>query len=176
MATEKLGEILVAEGKLSARDVERALLAQAEIGDLFGRVLVKLGLVSESDVAQALSGQLKVPLLLAADYPELPTQPEGVAREFLVSNNVVPILIDESTARFAAAVPQDPYLIKALSMALDRPVEMVLGTDADIARALELMLSSAEGEDDGVGSSTSSRARPTTSSLNTCATSPARRR
>ena len=50
----KLGELLVEQGKISERDVERTLLAQAEMGDLFGQVLVKLGLVSEQDVATAL--------------------------------------------------------------------------------------------------------------------------
>ena len=54
---KRLGELLIEQGKLSERDVERALLAQAEMGDRFGQVLVKLGLVSEQDVAQALSRQ-----------------------------------------------------------------------------------------------------------------------
>ena len=50
---KKLGELLTEQGKLSERDVERTLLAQAEMGGLFGQVLVKLGLVSEQDLAQA---------------------------------------------------------------------------------------------------------------------------
>lgn len=136
----RLGDILLEQDKVSARDVERTLLAQAEMGDLFGRVLVKLGLVSEADVARALSEQLGLPLLAVTDYPEEPLLPEGLAREFLVSNNVVPIAIGEQQAIFAASVPQDPYLNKALAMALDRPVELRLGTDSDIARVLEQML------------------------------------
>ncbi len=149
MATEKLGEILIGKGRLSARDVERALLAQAEMGDLFGRVLVKLGLVSETDVAQALEEQLAIPLLPASDYPEQVTVPDGLSRDFLVSNTLVPIGGDESQTTFAAAVPQDPYLAKALTMALDRPARLVLGTDSDIARALEQMLRDDEaGEED----------------------------
>ena len=146
----KLGDILLEQGKVSARDVERTLLAQAEMGDLFGRVLIKLGLVSEADVARALSEQLDLPLLAAADYPEEPLLPEGLAREFLVSNTVVPVRIDEREAVFAASVPQDPYLKKALAMALDRPVELRLGTDSDISRVLEQMLAGdEEGEEDG---------------------------
>ncbi|MFK7831524.1 MAG: GspE/PulE family protein [Congregibacter sp.] len=141
VTTEKLGEILVAQGRLSARDVERALLAQTEMGDLIGRVLVKLGLVSETDVAQALSQQLQVDLLVAADYPDDITAPLGLAREFLVSNNAVPISVTDSEATFAASVPQDPYLKKALALALDRPVTLVLGTDSDVSRVLEQMLS-----------------------------------
>ncbi|WP_439107898.1 GspE/PulE family protein [Congregibacter sp.] len=152
MATQKLGEILVTQGKLSARDVERSLLAQAEMGDLFGRVLVKLGLVSEADVAQALSEQLAIPLLAASDYPETPPVPEGLAREFLVSNNVIPVSVTDNEASFAASVPQDSYVSKALAMALDRPIKLMLGTDSDISRALEQMLSdSASDEDDEEG-------------------------
>lgn len=145
--------MLVAQGKLSLRDVERALLAQAEMGDLLGRVLVKLGLVSEADVAQVLSQQLDFPLLASADYPDVPMAPDGLAREFLVSNNVVPVAMTDSEASFAASVPQDSYLKKALFLALDRPIKLLLGTDGDIARALERMLAqdeSNDAEDDGV--------------------------
>ena len=154
MSAEKLGELLEAEGKLSARDVERALLAQAEMGDLFGRVLVKLGLVSETDVARVLARQLEVTLLSAADYPEQPPVLSGLSREFLVGNNVVPVALSAERVTFAAAVPQDPYIAKALALAVDRPVRLQLGTDSDIARALEQMLSGEradnEGEDAGL--------------------------
>jgi general secretion pathway protein E len=145
----RLGEALVAEGKLSARDVERALLAQSEMGDLFGRVLVKLGLVSETDVARALSRQLGIPLLATADYPEELPRVEEVAREFLVSNAVVPLSASEESVTFAAAVPQDPFLRKALSLAMNRPVHIVMGTDSDIGRVLEQMLASEESGSEG---------------------------
>ena len=149
---EKIGDILIAQGKLSARDVERTLLAQSEMGDLFGRVLVKLGLVSEADVAAALSQQLSLPLLSAGDYPESPQVPNGLAREFLFSNNVVPIHVGDDDATFAAAVPQDPYLLKALRLALGKPVKLVLGTDTDVSRVLEQMLAEeSAGEDDEEG-------------------------
>ena len=134
---KKLGELLVEQDKLSERDVERALLAQTEMGGLFGQVLVRLGLVSEQDVAAALSAQLDIPLQSANDYPEEPVPLHDVAQEFLLSNHVVPVEVSDEGARFVAAVPQDPFLAKALGMALERPVSLALGTEADIARALE---------------------------------------
>ena len=149
MTAKKLGERLEAEGKLSARDVERALLAQAEMGDLFGRVLVKLGLVSETDVARVLAGQLGVTLLSAADYPEQAPVLGGLSREFLVANSVVPVALSAELVTFAAAVPQDPYIAKALALAVDRPVRLNLGTDSDIARALEQMFSPERADNDG---------------------------
>ena len=79
---KKIGELLIEQGKISERDVERTLLAQAEMGGVFGQVLVKLGLVSEVDVAAALSQQLSIGLRSAADYPESPIRLESVARDF----------------------------------------------------------------------------------------------
>jgi general secretion pathway protein E len=120
---------------LSARDVERALLAQAEMGDLFGRVLVKLGLVSESDVARVLSEQLDCRCSPRRTIPRNRCRPTAWLVEFLVSNSVVPISVTEQEVTFAAAVPQDPLRAKALAMALERPVRLCLGTDSDIGRA-----------------------------------------
>ena len=60
-ARPRLGELLVQAGKLTPRDLERALSAQQEMGNLLGRVLVQLGLVSEVDILRTLSGQLRVP-------------------------------------------------------------------------------------------------------------------
>ena len=70
---KKLGELLIEQGKLSERDVERTLLAQIEMGDLFGQVLVKLGLVSDQDVAVALSQQLDIPLLARRTFRKNPS-------------------------------------------------------------------------------------------------------
>ena len=143
----KIGELLVEQGKISERDVERTLLAQAEMGGVFGQVLVKLGLVSELDVAVALAGQLSLPLQAAADYPESPIRLEAVAQDFLVSNAVVPVAVSEGEVRFAATMPQDPFLAKALALALDQSVAIVLGLESDINKALQLYAQEQQDED-----------------------------
>ena len=71
-----------------------------------------------------------------------------MAQEFLVNNLVVPVAADADGVCFAAAVPQDPFLAKALSMALDRPVRIVLGLESDIARAQQLRLQGSEDADE----------------------------
>ncbi len=142
---KKLGQILVEQGKLSERDVERSLLAQVEMGGLLGQVFVKLGLVSELDVAQALSHQLDIPLLAAGDYPQEPVQVDGLSQDFIISNHVVPVAIADDGVAFAATVPQDPFLAKALGMALDRPVSLSLGLESDIIKVVQFYLEDATG-------------------------------
>jgi general secretion pathway protein E len=144
---KKLGELLIEQGKLSERDVQRTLLAQVEMGELFGQVLVKLGLVSEQDVALALTQQLDIPLLVAADYPEEPLHLEGLSKDFLINNNVVPVAANDTDIKFVATEPQDPFLYKALFMALDRPVSLALGLESDISKAIQRYLEDEEDEE-----------------------------
>lgn len=145
---KKIGELLVEQGKISERDVERALLGQAEMGGMFGQVLLKLGLVSDQDIAAALSQQLDIPLLASSDYPEEALQIDGVAQDFLVSNGVVPVELSEAGVKFSATTPQDPFLEKALSLAVDKPVFLALGLEADITRAIQMYTQPSD-EDEG---------------------------
>ncbi|BFM21613.1 GspE/PulE family protein [Gilvimarinus japonicus] len=139
-----LGQLLLAANKLSSRDIERALLAQAEMGGLFGQVLVKLGVVSDSDVAAVLAVQLDIRLLRSADYPATPIFLDGLAEAFLFNNLVVPV-VGGPLPEFASTTPQDEYLKKALAMALGCPVVLHLGLDADINQSLSLREQDTEG-------------------------------
>lgn len=143
---KKIGELLVEQGKISERDVERTLLAQGEMGDMFGQVLIKLGLVSELDFAQVLSQQLDIPLCAAADYPEEPIKLDGLAEDFLIYNSVVPIRLSDDAVVFAAAKPQDPFLSKALGMAIEKQIDIVLGLETDISKAIALFLQDGDGD------------------------------
>ena len=147
---KKLGELLIEQGELSERDVERTLLAQIEMGDLFGQVLVKLGLVSDQDVAVALSQQLDIPLLGSADFPQEPIPLANLAQDFLLSNNVVPVAVTDAGITFAASVPQDPFLDKALAMALDKTVLMALGLESDISKALQNYVNSEDDQEESL--------------------------
>ncbi|MBT4522027.1 MAG: Flp pilus assembly complex ATPase component TadA [Halieaceae bacterium] len=142
----KLGEFLVEEGKITNRDLERTLVAQTEMGGMFGQVLVRLGLVSELDVAHALTQALQVSLLASDDYPEAPIQVPGLSVDFLVNNAVVPVAMSDDAAEFAATVPQDDFLIRALGLALEQTVTIRLGLETDILGALQKF--TAEGEKD----------------------------
>ncbi len=53
----RLGEVLVAEGLVSADDLARALREQRRTGHLLGRVLVEMGLVAQADLLAALAKQ-----------------------------------------------------------------------------------------------------------------------
>jgi hypothetical protein len=74
----QLGEILVADGLLTARELEEALREQRRSGRLLGQILVQRGYVSSFTLARALTAQHGVELRgeePEAEAPVLPTPP-----------------------------------------------------------------------------------------------------
>ncbi|OJU92563.1 MAG: type II secretion system protein GspE [Burkholderiales bacterium 66-5] len=132
----RLGELLVQAGKLTERDLERALAVQQELGGLLGTVLARLGLVSELDIARALAPQLGVPLVAADDFPDLLPEVEGLLPEFLRANAVCPLGVEGNALHVAMAVPQDAFVLKALHLVTGRAIRPALALEADIAKAL----------------------------------------
>jgi general secretion pathway protein E len=131
-----LGQRLVSEGKLSARDLDRALSAQKETGGLLGRVLVRLGLVSELDVATALAAQMKLPLVLADAFPAVPPIVNAVAPAFFRTHRVLPLDIRDDTLHVVMATPQDEFALRALRLASGLAVAPAIGIESEIDAAL----------------------------------------
>jgi len=133
----RLGELLVRRNRLSNRDLDQALAAQKEMGDLIGRVLVRLGLLSEIDVVRALSEQLGIPLAQTPDFPEEPVEVQGLSPDYLLAHRVLPLRIGDGAVVVAMAVPQDPFLTKALRLASGLSVEPRLALESELESALE---------------------------------------
>ena len=132
----RLGELLVQAGKLSARDLDRALQAQLELGGMLGRVLVSLGLVSEADLLVQLASQLDVPIAAAPDFPVVTPEVEGLLPEFLAANQVFPLRQDGERLDVAMAVPQDAFVLKALHLATGLHIRPHISLESDIEKAL----------------------------------------
>lgn len=142
---QRLGELLVQAGKLSARDLERALGAQQEMGSLLGRVLVSLGLVSELDVVLTLAKQLALPWVSADAFPDLMPEVPGLLPEFLSAHSVYPLYVENNVLFVAMSEPQDAYVLKALQLATGLSVRPGIALESDIEKAL------AEPADDDTG-------------------------
>src|SRR5690606_40433593 len=58
-----LGQILMAQGAINARDLDMALVAQQQMAGRLGTLLMRAGALSETQLLQALQVQLQLPLL-----------------------------------------------------------------------------------------------------------------
>jgi general secretion pathway protein E len=147
--TQKIGELLVAGEKLSTRDLERALVAQVEMGDLLGRVLVRLGLVSETDLVEMLSRQLGIPRFDPASVPDEPVVINELSFDFLRANFILPLSVDttESILHVAMALPQDQFARRGIELASGYRIAPVIATETEISALLQ-QLSAEKATDD----------------------------
>ena len=132
----ELGELLVRAGRLSARDLERAVAARLEMGGTLEAVVVQLGLVSESDVVQTRSVQLGVPFASADDFPVLPVELPGLLPEFLSTHACYPLRLEDGRLAVAMAAPQDLFVLKALRLSTGLVIQPYIALPSDIERAL----------------------------------------
>ncbi|WP_028602005.1 type II secretion system ATPase GspE [Ottowia thiooxydans] len=140
---QRFGSLLVRAGKLSARDMERAMAAQREMGGSLDRVLVSLGLVSELDAARALSEHLELPFVAADAYPDHLPETEGLLPEFLKANRVLPLRAEEGQLEVVMAAPQDAFVLQALRLTSGLAVHPSVGVPSDIEKALTRFLDEA---------------------------------
>src|SRR6188472_2579613 len=101
-----IGRLLVSEGQLSERDLERALEAQRGTGKRLGEVLVSMRLVGDEALARALATQLSLPYQPAP----LAHEPEAVAllrAELARDRSVLPLSVSQRRLRLAMADPLD---------------------------------------------------------------------
>ncbi|MCS6810616.1 MAG: ATPase, T2SS/T4P/T4SS family [Tepidimonas sp.] len=134
----KLGELLLAQGKLSLPDLERALQVQTSIGGRLGKLLVQLGLVSEADVYAALSAQTGIPLVRTESFPTARPDWGPLNAAFLLAHHALPLgdvcTNDDTTPVFVTSDPLDPLLIQGLRIALGRSPELRWGLESEIAQ------------------------------------------
>ena len=141
-----LGQELIDRGLLSARDLDRALAAQREMGGRIGEVLVRLGLVAEAEMYKVLAEHLQVEWVREADFPEEPLDIDPLPLAFLLNNQVAPVRISDDRLTFASAEPQSEFVKKALALGLGKPIEMALALAADIEVALKVYFPEAHDE------------------------------
>jgi general secretion pathway protein E len=145
-ARTSLGELLVANGKLSSRDLDRAMAAREEAGGDVGAVLVNLGLVSEIDLALARAQLLGVPFITAEQLPDMAAEVQGVNQDFLRSHHIFPMSSDGSTLAVAMARPDNAFIVKALELATGQKVVASVALESDIGRAFAAGVTDGEGQ------------------------------
>ena len=139
IAAPRLGEMLLADQKLSRNDLERALEVQRSMGGRLGRLLISLGLVSEVDVYSALSRQAGLPLVRQDAFPKEKPETSRLNTSFLLANNLLPLgnaEDAESTPDFASVDPKSAALRDALRLVFGDVPRVFFGLESEISGQL----------------------------------------
>ena len=143
---QRLGEILLKRSRLDTASVERALKLQTESQERIGQILLQLGMISERELADALGAQLELAVMQPGDYPQTPIVDAMLAPEFLRNAKAVPVKGTATSVQVAMADPLDEFTRNALALALGQPVEVLVGTVADIDSAVQRLYGEGAGQ------------------------------
>ena len=139
IAAPRLGEMLLADQKLSRNDLERALEVQRSMGGRLGRLLISLGLVSEVDVYSTLSRQAGLPLVRQDAFPKEKPETSRLNTSFLLANNLLPLgnaEDAESSPDFASVDPKSAALRDALRLVFGDVPRVFFGLESEISGQL----------------------------------------
>jgi len=134
----RLGEILLARGKLDAPNLERALrLQEGDTREKLGVILSRLGLVSARDLADALSEQTGIPIAAATEFPELPLLEGQISDRFLRDAKALPVRETDDGIVVAMADPWDAFTVRAIEMVCGKRVLPRLAITTELEAGLE---------------------------------------
>ena len=149
--SKHLGEILIERGKLDAASLERALrLQEADAREPIAAVLIRAGMVAERDVVEALSTEMAVPVVGAAEYPELPVLQERVAVRFIKEARALPLHEDDEHLVLAMVDPLDDYVLNAFRLVTQRKVTARLAVPSELEAAFERLYGSGKSSMDQI--------------------------
>jgi general secretion pathway protein E len=138
---------LRAHGKLSDGDLARARKLADDGGEALRSMLVRLGLVSDRDMAAAYASVLNLELIAADEYPDAPVAEAELSLRFLKDARMVPLREDDLALDVAVADPVDSSAVRAVEMAVGRPVRLRVGLPTEIDAALERLYEAPEPEE-----------------------------
>jgi general secretion pathway protein E len=128
--TKKIGEILVANDKLQANQLERGLSHQTSVSQRIGSILVSLGFIGEEDVMAALAEQLDLAVYKPA--PEEEFLPLDIS-PFFHKEHLFALLQKKEGNR--VLVTDDPFDVDILGAA-----EALLGDSFELQLATEKVI------------------------------------
>jgi type IV pilus assembly protein PilB len=135
---QKIGDILVHEGKISDSQLNSALAEQKVSKEKLGVVLLDQGLITEDDLIKVYSMQLGYDLasdedLFSADPEVVQTIPEDFARQ----NMVLALRKSNTTIVIAMEDPEDLVAIDSLKRLTNLNPEVLVASPSGLNRALD---------------------------------------
>jgi len=125
-----LGEILVGNNKLEAKQLERALSHQASVSSRIGEILLTLGYIGEDDLVVALAQQLELPVYRAEPGDEFLAAEVSAAFHREHPFALVKRGVEGGKPLLLVGNPLDGDLLAALAVVFPHDCDMQLTTEA----------------------------------------------
>ena len=136
-ATDKLGDILVREGLITAEQLKRALQEQKSTGMRLGYTLVKLGFIDETEVTKMLARQYRMPAVDLSRFEVDPKILKLLPGDIATKHAVLPLKREGRTLTVAIADPNNVAAIEDIKFITRMDVFPVVAGEYTLRNAIE---------------------------------------
>jgi type IV pilus assembly protein PilB len=144
MVTERylrLGELLINEGLIDAKQLEKAINLQRQEGGRLGEILIKLKIIKDEQLVAVLAKQLNIPYFTLGTGMLKPAIDQEldklIPQDFALKNAVLPLSRTLGSITIAMADPLDLILVDNLRKMSGCEINPVIATKSDIIKAAE---------------------------------------
>jgi type II secretion system protein E len=135
--TNRLGDLLVADGVTTRETIDLALKRTATTGELLGDALIAMGAVKREDVLKALAVQLHLPYVFRGELPSPLPVVKNLSPKYLRQYTVCPVSVENGTLTVATAEPLNPVIVDDLRQATGLDVRLVVSSPDAILEAID---------------------------------------
>ena len=145
---KRIGEILLAAGKITQAQLEAALGSQLDKGGRLGEVLIATRSCQEEDILEALSEQLGIPMIRSIAIDQIdPAIVAPLSSTYAKQHQFLPLERTEHCLRVAVSDPLDIFALDDLRTIYDRPVEPVIVASTIVLEAINKVFDRRAGAD-----------------------------
>lgn len=137
----RLGELLIKEGLIDEKQLEKAISVQRQEGGRLGEIFVKSGIIKEGQMVAILAKQLNIPYFSLGTGMLKPAIDQGLEnllpQDFAHKNSVLSLSRTLKSLTVAISDPLDLILIDNLRRITGCEINPVIATKTDINKAID---------------------------------------
>lgn len=145
-APERIGEMLLREGLITAEQLNQALQEQQQHGTRTGYNLVKLGFINETDLTRMLARQYRMPAVDLAKFEVDPRIAKLIPADLALKHLVLPLKRDGRTLTVAMAEPTNMRVLDDLKFITRFDIFPVIAGEFTLRNLLERVFESGEAQ------------------------------
>ncbi len=132
----KLGQLLIASGKITEEQLNEALKLQKRGGGRLGTNLVKLGHITEDKLVKFLSKQYGMSAIDLTDYKIDPAVLKLITADMAKKHMIMPLTRIGATLTVAMADPSNVFAVDDIKFMTGYNVEVVIATESALINAI----------------------------------------
>lgn len=135
----RVGDVLLDRKLVTEEQIEEALAAQKASTErrLLGEIIVEMGFCTETEILDALARAYGIPFAKLTPRTVDPLAAALLPREFIDSNNVLPLFLVDGVLTLAVAEPSNVFIADEVAQTTGHEVQLVASPKADIQAAAE---------------------------------------